>query len=142
MKITVDTANDNVEEIKKVISFLKKIIGEEPEGPKEEAPAPEAQPAQQKPEPQQNEQFIQPAPVEESAQNPTSQQPMPSNEPQPAPANAPKAEVYGQEAASLMGMFNSEVPSNVPLNKLNQNQNMDDDDDDTENDLGLDIVPY
>jgi hypothetical protein len=70
----------------------------------------------------------------EDAQSPQ----QPPAQPAPAPANAPKAEIYGEEAASLMGVFNSDVPSNIPLNKLEE-QN---DDDDTDNDLGLDIVPY
>ncbi|MFW6230543.1 MAG: hypothetical protein ACOC32_00810 [Nanoarchaeota archaeon] len=164
MKITVDTQNDGEEEIRKVIAFLQKMIGDAPEetapdtvqdDSAQSSPQPgidsampeqdaQSQPAQG-PSPAMQPQD-QSAPTQQLGQ-PVQPQQNPSQQPQQNPqrGNTPQQEDenYGQQAAAMLGIFDSDVPSNIPLNQLNQQKNQQqDDDDDTENGLGLDIVPY
>ena len=159
MKLNIDVDPENKEEIRKAISLLEQFLDEKPKQEVEE------QPVMQEPE-QDNSDFIgqnntvqQPVPQQsnmgnssqaetqsntqsnpQTVPNQTNPQTTPSQNQEPAKAS--EEENYGQAAGAIMGMFNSDVPSNMPLKDLQNQSDDSDDDEDMDNDLGLDIVPY
>ena len=139
MKITVDTVNDNKEEIKKVITLLQNIVGDSQSV------------TSQNSDQVQNvgvENVMAPAQTQ-SQQDvaPQSSQPIDNSQPQQNPQQPEQSSQSGQDTkgatSAMMGIFDAEVPSNIPLDQLNKmNQDKQDDDDENDNDLGLEIVPY
>ena len=162
MKLNIDVDPEDKDEIRKIISFLEQLLGENQNQTVEGQISPTRDDKDevglnnlQKPAEQSAQNYSQDLQENSenavvSSQQPT-QTPAPANQPNQntapqQPQNAQDDENYGQATASIMGMFNSEVPSNMPLkdiqNQQNQTQLSDDDDEDMDNDLGLDIVPY
>ena len=160
MKLNIDVDPENKDEIRKAISLLEQFLDEKPKQEVEEQlsqsqdvreevgldnlqkpveqPNPNSSQAVQE---QSEDSFAVPQqPAQTPANNQANQNPVPQQ-----PQNTQDNESYGQATASIMGMFNSEVPSNMPLKDIQDQQNqtqLSDDDEDMDNDLGLDIVPY
>ena len=157
MKLNIDVDPENKEEIKKAISLLEQFLDEKPKQEVQEQPLVQESELEETQENQNTDFIAQNNAMPQTPQQTQTPQSNTQNNSQQVPAQptsdstqekAVKAsddnENYGETAAAMMGVFNSDVPSNIPLNQLNKNQEQDSDDDeeDMDNDLGLDIVPY
>lgn len=136
MKITFDTVNDSKDDLREVLELLKKILGEESSVSQSSS---------------ETNLFSSVDSVTADSSNDSSQSDSSENTVNAQQSSAPSSGA----TAAMMGMFNSEVPSNIPLNQLNQNQqpphdninqsdnvNNKSDESDDDNSIGIEIVPY